>query len=355
MVPPRPPEPPEAPEAPVPPEVPSFSFHSHRGPAGGPRKLGIRFQEISGQLAQYFHLSSEEGILVVHVDTDSPAAKAGIKAGDVVLKIDGKSVADEEDLRRAVDGLEAGKEASLTVQRDGKASGPQGDRRRHEARAARDHLAGSQRSPSGYAGAPAYPEEDRMRRRPASLAAALLFLTAATLAQAQVWPREKAETWYAAQPWLVGCNYIPATAINQLEMWQADTFDRQADRPRAGLGRGPRLQHHARLPPRPALGAGRRGIPQRIDQFLAIAQKHQIGVMFVLFDSCWDPFPALGQAARAATGRPQLGLGAEPRAQGARRSRRARASSRLTCTGVVGLRRPTTASTRGTSGTSPTT
>jgi serine protease Do len=120
MLAPRPPEPPDAPDAPVPPEMPSFSFHSHRGPAGGPRKLGIRFQEVSGQLAQYFHLSSEQGILVVHVDTDSPAAKAGIQAGDIVLKIDGKSVADEEDLRRAVDGLEAGKEASLTVQRDGR-------------------------------------------------------------------------------------------------------------------------------------------------------------------------------------------------------------------------------------------
>ena len=39
----------------------------------------------------------------------------------------------------------------------------------------------------------------------------------------------KADTrrWYAKQPWLVGTNYIPATAINQLEMWQADTFDPQ--------------------------------------------------------------------------------------------------------------------------------
>lgn len=116
MVPPRMPEPPEAPE---PPEMPGFTFHHHGAP-GGPRKLGIRFQEISGQLAQYFRLSSEEGILVVHVDTDSPAAKAGMKAGDVVLKIDGKNVIDEEDLRRAVDGLESGKDASLTVQREGK-------------------------------------------------------------------------------------------------------------------------------------------------------------------------------------------------------------------------------------------
>ena len=39
------------------------------------------------------------------------------------------------------------------------------------------------------------------------------------------WSQEKAHTWYQEQPWLVGCNFIPSTAINQLEMWQADTFD----------------------------------------------------------------------------------------------------------------------------------
>ena len=39
------------------------------------------------------------------------------------------------------------------------------------------------------------------------------------------WSRERANEWYEAQPWLVGCNFIPSTAINQLEMWQEDTFD----------------------------------------------------------------------------------------------------------------------------------
>ena len=41
------------------------------------------------------------------------------------------------------------------------------------------------------------------------------------------WSEAKAQQWYAAQPWLVGANFIPADAINQLEMWQADTFDPQ--------------------------------------------------------------------------------------------------------------------------------
>ncbi|WP_301921649.1 hypothetical protein [Ferruginibacter sp.] len=40
-----------------------------------------------------------------------------------------------------------------------------------------------------------------------------------------VWTAEKVNTWYGQHKWLTGANYIPATAINQLEMWQADTFD----------------------------------------------------------------------------------------------------------------------------------
>jgi len=40
-----------------------------------------------------------------------------------------------------------------------------------------------------------------------------------------IWTKEEANAWYAKQPWLVGCDFIPSTAINQLEMWQAETFD----------------------------------------------------------------------------------------------------------------------------------
>lgn len=39
------------------------------------------------------------------------------------------------------------------------------------------------------------------------------------------WAPQQANDWYARQPWFVGANYIPATAINELEMWQAQTFD----------------------------------------------------------------------------------------------------------------------------------
>jgi serine protease Do len=121
VTPPVPPEPPEAPEP------PAFNWHG-RGPDAfhfelgdrGPRKLGIRYQEISGQLAKYFHLADENGILVVSVDDDGPAGKAGMKAGDVILKIGGKAVHEGDDVRSVVRDLEAGKETTVSIQRDGK-------------------------------------------------------------------------------------------------------------------------------------------------------------------------------------------------------------------------------------------
>ncbi len=59
------------------------------------------------------------------------------------------------------------------------------------------------------------------------LVVALLLLTFTGVSSAQTprWTEAQAKTWYAQQPWLVGSNYIPANAINELEMWQADTFD----------------------------------------------------------------------------------------------------------------------------------
>ena len=108
------------------------------------------------------------------------------------------------------------------------------------------------------------------------------------------WSREQAAAWYAAQPWLVGCNYIPSTAINQLEMFQADTFDpKTIDRELAlaqGLGfNSVRVFLHDLL-----WLQDREGFLGRCDEFLSIADRHGIGVMFVLFDSCWHPQPRLG-------------------------------------------------------------
>ena len=53
----------------------------------------------------------------------------------------------------------------------------------------------------------------------------LLFVTLSSAVSQKIWTTTQATEWYAKQPWLVGCNFIPSTAINELEMWQADTFD----------------------------------------------------------------------------------------------------------------------------------
>jgi len=111
---------------------------------------------------------------------------------------------------------------------------------------------------------------------------------------AQRWSEDKANAWYQQQPWLVGANYIPASAINQLETWQAATFDpRQIDKELGwaeSLGMNTmRVFLHDLLWQQDAAG-----FKQRLDVFLAIAAKHHIRPMLVLFDSCWDPEPKVG-------------------------------------------------------------
>src|SRR5690348_10679224 len=113
-------------------------------------------------------------------------------------------------------------------------------------------------------------------------------------AQTQRWTEQAARDWYAKQPWLVGANYIPATAINELEMWQASTFDPQRIDKELGWAESigmntMRVFLHDLLWDQDASG-----FKKRINTFLEIAYKHKIKPMFVLFDSCWDPFPKLG-------------------------------------------------------------
>jgi hypothetical protein len=108
------------------------------------------------------------------------------------------------------------------------------------------------------------------------------------------WSEARATEWYRAQPWLVGANYSPASAINQLEMWQADTFDAAAIDRELGWAQAigmntMRVFLHDLLWQQDAAG-----FTKRIEQFLAIADKHRIKPMLVLFDSVWDPLPKLG-------------------------------------------------------------
>jgi hypothetical protein len=109
------------------------------------------------------------------------------------------------------------------------------------------------------------------------------------------WTIENANNWYEQQSWLVGVNFIPSNAINQLEMWQAASFDPQViDRElgwAAGLGfNTTRVYLHDLLWLQDAAG-----FKDRIQRYLDIANQHGIKTMFVFFDDCWHDDPALGQ------------------------------------------------------------
>ncbi|HEV7502390.1 MAG TPA: PDZ domain-containing protein, partial [Vicinamibacteria bacterium] len=87
---------------------------------GRPGRLGFAYEEVSGQLARYFKVD-DGGLLVTDVDAEGPAGHAGLRAGDIVVKIQGKVVSDPEVLRRALDDVAPGAEVALSVQRDGHA------------------------------------------------------------------------------------------------------------------------------------------------------------------------------------------------------------------------------------------
>ena len=108
---PRAPRPPNPPAPPVPPMI----FEQFLGRSG---RLGISIDSLSPQLAEYF--GTKEGVLVSSVTDDSVAAKAGIKAGDVITSFNGSAVSEPQDLRRRIQDLKTGDEFTVAVMRDRK-------------------------------------------------------------------------------------------------------------------------------------------------------------------------------------------------------------------------------------------
>ena len=109
------------------------------------------------------------------------------------------------------------------------------------------------------------------------------------------WTEQHANAWYAKQPWLVGANFAPSTAINQLEMWQAETWDPKTIDRELGWAQSLGFTSVRVFLHDLAWKQDPKGFINRMDQFLSMADKHHIGVMYVLFDSVWDPFPQAGQ------------------------------------------------------------
>jgi len=113
--------------------------------------------------------------------------------------------------------------------------------------------------------------------------------TQASFSTGERWTIEKAQQWGTVNGWLRGSNFNPSTAINQLETWQAESFDTTTIDRELGWAKGIGLNvmrvylHHL------AWGIDKDGFKKRMDTYLNIANKHGIKTVFVFFDDCWNP------------------------------------------------------------------
>jgi Cellulase (glycosyl hydrolase family 5) len=118
--------------------------------------------------------------------------------------------------------------------------------------------------------------------------------SAQNLADGGRWSVQRANDWYAGQPWLVGANYIPSDAINELEMFQEETFDPRLIDKELGLAEGIGMNTMRVFLQDQLWKQNPKGFTQRLDVFLNIAASHHIRPLLVLFDSCWETNPRLG-------------------------------------------------------------
>jgi len=104
-----------------------------------------------------------------------------------------------------------------------------------------------------------------------------------------IWTKEQANEWYKQWGWLRGADFIPSTAINQLEMWQAESFDTTTINRELGWAENIGMNsmrvylHHL------AWELDAEGFKKRMETYLDIADKHHISTLFVFFDDCWNP------------------------------------------------------------------
>jgi len=103
------------------------------------------------------------------------------------------------------------------------------------------------------------------------------------------WSEERARRWQAEKPWLVGCNFSPSSASNQLEMWQAETFDPETIRRELGWASEIGMNSVRVFLHDLVWEADPDGLKARMDRFLELAWSVGIHTMFVIFDDCWFP------------------------------------------------------------------
>ncbi|GAB3295813.1 glycoside hydrolase 5 family protein [Hymenobacter tenuis] len=108
------------------------------------------------------------------------------------------------------------------------------------------------------------------------------------------WSVEKAQAWYKAHPWMSGANFAPSTAINQLEMWQAATFDPATIDKELGYAESIGFNTMRVFLHSLAWQQDPSGFKKRMNDYLALADKHHIQTLFVFFDDCWNKDPKAG-------------------------------------------------------------
>lgn len=127
-----------------------------------------------------------------------------------------------------------------------------------------------------------------MKKKSFLLTVTMMSFVITVSAQNTKWPEAKAKEWYARQGWLRGCNFQPSTAINQLEMFQAETFDTATINKELGWAENlgfnvMRVYLHHLL-----WTSDREGFKKRLDTYLTISSRHKIKTLFVFFDDCWN-------------------------------------------------------------------
>jgi hypothetical protein len=135
-----------------------------------------------------------------------------------------------------------------------------------------------------------------MRKMQKTILTALCLMMLFGTSNAQkIWSKEKAWSWHKQQAWPVGADFLPSTAINQLEMWQAETFDPVTIDRELGWAEAIGMNVMRVYLHDLAWKQDPKGFKSRMDKYLAIADKHHIKTLFTIFDDCWNPDAAVGQ------------------------------------------------------------
>ncbi|MEM7110591.1 MAG: cellulase family glycosylhydrolase [Bacteroidota bacterium] len=112
--------------------------------------------------------------------------------------------------------------------------------------------------------------------------------------QSKRWSEHRVNDWYSNQPWWVGTNFCPSTSVNQLEMWQNETFDLTSIDEELKLSAGIGMNTHRIFLHNLLWEQDSLGFLDRLNAFLDVADRYDIKCMIVLFDGVWDPNPKLG-------------------------------------------------------------